>query len=120
MVIDNSYGNSFWGAFRNYDSVLLNVIERSSRAFIFFVFSLHLPLTSVGDKSLVPYGSGIQWSAAGRSRSEVRGTEISEHARESRTGGGVALVGDPSENMVPKSTDEAQEAAEEAKHKRQQ
>ena len=64
--------------------------------------------------------SGIQRSAAGRSRSEVRGTEISKYARESRTGGGVALVGDPSENMVPKSTDEAQEAAEEAKHKRQQ
>ncbi|XP_024894194.1 uncharacterized protein LOC112468986 isoform X2 [Temnothorax curvispinosus] len=62
--------------------------------------------------------SGIQRPAAGRFGSEVRGAEIPEHAREGRAGGGVTPVRDASENVVPESTDEAQEAAEEAEHER--
>ena len=61
---------------------------------------------------------GVQRSTISGFGSQIRGAEVPEHAGEGRACGGASPLGDPSENVVPKPADEAQETIEEIEHQR--
>lgn len=61
---------------------------------------------------------GVQWTAISGFGGQIRSAEVPQHAGKGRACGGSSPLGDPSENVVSKPADEAQETNDKIEQKR--